>query len=74
MKHINIWKTSGELVLGGIFTSKKVFLDWVEENVGHKEVAEAEILWDESTKFSLSDYLGGYKIRVRDCEPEAERI
>jgi hypothetical protein len=65
MKAVQIWDISGGFITGGIM-EKETFLDFVKSNAGDKMLEDAEVLWEQATPFSLSDYLETIKVRVQE--------
>lgn len=65
MKAVQIWGVSGELITGGAM-GKETFLDFIKNNAGVDLLEDAEILWEEATQFSLSDYLDTIKVSVQE--------
>lgn len=45
---------------------KEAFLDYISGVAGADMLPDAEILWDQATRFSLSDYLKTVKVNVRE--------
>lgn len=65
MKSVQIKDLSGNLITGGIM-GKEAFLDYISGVAGADMLPDAEILWDQATRFSLSDYLKTVKVNVRE--------
>jgi len=65
MKAVQIWDISGGFITGGIM-EKETFLDYIKSNAGAKMLEDAEVLWEQATPFSLSDYLETIKVRVQE--------
>jgi hypothetical protein len=64
-KMVQIWDLQGNLLIGGIM-DRQTFLGLVKDHSNSKSVEYAEILWDQATPFSLSDYLETIKVRVQE--------
>lgn len=62
---VQIWDLHGNLLIGEVM-DRQTFLGLVKDHSTSKSVEYAEILWDQATSFSLSDYLETIKVRVQE--------